>query len=227
MATTEEVQKWQQTGLYASMSREELKSLLQRVACDGRYAHVRNSEGLTPLLELYAHHFEDYDILYAALSTATKRFDINTVNKHGQTLLSLAVSRRQHSQVEELLEHGADPNISDEYDQTPLMLAAERGMDDSVETLLEFGANPLFRNHNGKTARELADESKEVLGSDEKYDWVKSPFFRIMAKLYQAEKKLMIHENDLRQQNPHISRKKIATSINQYLKQKQREAMSR
>ncbi len=68
-----------------------------------------------------------------------------------EALLSAAV-RGDVKEVETLLNHGADPNVSDKSDRTVLMQAAGRGRLEVVKLILDKGADINAVNKGGATA---------------------------------------------------------------------------
>src|SRR5205814_2267670 len=62
-----------------------------------------------------------------------------------------------------LLEHGADPNsLHPKYGESAVHAAAKRGASESViKMLLKYGGDPKVRTADGKTAIQLARESKK------------------------------------------------------------------
>ena len=57
-----------------------------------------------------------------------------------------------------LLEHGANPNISEFQGKTPLISAINRQEKNIVELLLKYGADPLIEHDYGKNAIDYANE---------------------------------------------------------------------
>eukprot|EP00041_Stephanoeca_diplocostata_P039339 m.1615097 g.1615097 ORF g.1615097 m.1615097 type:complete len:243 (+) comp25371_c2_seq2:114-842(+) len=58
--------------------------------------------------------------------------------------------------VDMLLEHGANPNVTDKFSRTPLHDAAQDGAMDIVESLLRYGAKPNPKDAYGRTPMHLA-----------------------------------------------------------------------
>lgn len=73
------------------------------------------------------------------------------------SLLFMPALHNNGSILRQLLEHGADPDLSDDQGWTALMMAAELGNTDAVRALLEADANPHLRNNAGATAWMIAN----------------------------------------------------------------------
>ncbi len=87
---------------------------------------------------------------------ATKKFDVNAVDKRGLGLLMAAV-RKGHSDVaRQLIRAGANVDVKSRAGDTPLMVAARSGDPVIVHMLLEGGADIYVRSRRGKTAQAIA-----------------------------------------------------------------------
>ena len=95
---------------------------------------------------------------YAELARAIKAgIPINQRDALDQTALIAAVSHNADDCVKLLLDHGADPKITDNAGWTPLIFAAYFGGDDELlKLLLDRGSDINARNDRGLTALYLA-----------------------------------------------------------------------
>uniref|UniRef100_A0A1X7VV49 BRCT domain-containing protein n=1 Tax=Amphimedon queenslandica TaxID=400682 RepID=A0A1X7VV49_AMPQE len=64
----------------------------------------------------------------------------NKRNARGETRLQVAVIKGNYIKVKELLEGGADPNVTDNAGWTPLHEACNHGYEDIVELLISYGS---------------------------------------------------------------------------------------
>lgn len=82
--------------------------------------------------------------------------------RSGDTLAHWAAFFGRHAILNELLEHGADPNAFDHDHSTPLHKAVsavfEQGAELCVNVLLEHGADPTLRDADGQTPYEIASQ---------------------------------------------------------------------
>ncbi|MGM0485571.1 MAG: ankyrin repeat domain-containing protein [Planctomycetota bacterium] len=74
---------------------------------------------------------------------------------HGRNALMEAVERHDADMVKDLLEAGADPNITNKVGETAVMMAASQYID-IVKLLVEFGADVTISTKRGKTALSVA-----------------------------------------------------------------------
>jgi ankyrin repeat protein len=99
---------------------------------------------------------------------ATKKHDINAVDRRGRSLLMTAV-RKGHSDVaRHLIKAGADVDAKARGGDTPLMAASRGGDPVIVHMLLEGGADIYARNRKGQTAQAMAKKG----GHDVVYEFI-------------------------------------------------------
>lgn len=91
----------------------------------------------------------------------------NQMGHSGDSLLQVAVFRRDIDELECLLAAGADPNHRGEYGYTPLHNAVSFDLPDIVERLLKAGARKDIANDDGILPVRLAKSSRvrELLSS--------------------------------------------------------------
>lgn len=82
--------------------------------------------------------------------------DLESLNRHGRTILAEASARGSERIVESLIARGANVNSRDPAGQTPLHLAAAYGQQGIIKTLLAAGADLDAVSHNGFTPLHLA-----------------------------------------------------------------------
>jgi ankyrin repeat protein len=69
----------------------------------------------------------------------------------GETAMHLVTKRRDKTWMAFLLEHGANPNLSDRNGVAPIQIAVNLGFIDGVQLLLQYRANPSQANDAGET----------------------------------------------------------------------------
>lgn len=77
---------------------------------------------------------------------------INARDRKGETLLLVAVTKRDEQWTSHLLSSGADPNLAARNGDTPLIVASRIGFETAVDWLLEEGAKVDATNRMGETA---------------------------------------------------------------------------
>lgn len=123
---------------------EIVKALLQ----GGADVNLKDNNGYTAILRATQNKHDDI----ADLLVVQEKLDLNARGSIGGTVLMSYVWREQEDIVKELLERGADPNLSDEDGDTALHGAARRGNASLVRMLLAKGANLNAKNRLGGTA---------------------------------------------------------------------------
>lgn len=88
--------------------------------------------------------------------------DVNAVDSEGRTALHYAAREGQNAVAAELLNNGASVFIQDKRGRTALHLAAtNHNGEATIDTLLAAGAPKTVRDNDGKTARDVATETRE------------------------------------------------------------------
>jgi ankyrin repeat protein len=129
----------------ASHDSPEIVSALLRAGAD---ANVKDNAGYMAILRAIQNkHDEIADLLLAQTN-----LDVNSRGAIGSTVLMSYVWREQADVVRNLLERGANPNLSDEDGDRALHGAAMRGNVDILRMLLAKGADPNAKNKVGGTA---------------------------------------------------------------------------
>lgn len=99
---------------------------------------------------------------------ATKRHDVNAVDKRGRSLLMTAVQKGHSDVARHLIKAGANVDAKSRTGDTPLMAAARLGDPVIVHMLLEGGADIGARDRKGKTAHAIAKTG----GHDVVYEFI-------------------------------------------------------
>ena len=102
-------------------------------------------------------------------NTLLKKFlatgwDINARQKHRRgmwTPLHWVAQRGLTRGISCLLEHGADPNVTDDNGRTPMHIIAQKGVGkNQIQLLMEHGGDVHARDADGKTPLDYAHEAK-------------------------------------------------------------------
>lgn len=93
-------------------------------------------------------------------------FDIDSLDRYGQTALMNAAHCGDTSLVEVLVNHGAKLDITAKYQLTALMLAVISGHSKIVQTLVQAGADIELKGSKGSFDRTPLDYAVEH-GNDE------------------------------------------------------------
>lgn len=115
-------------------------------------AVIADVDGITPLMVAAIRGKSDVVKLLANSS----RIDLNQVNKHGETALMLCTVSRDSRCVQDLLDFGANYNISDHKGYTVLTHAAIRNCAAILELLISVGIDMEKRDNAGLTALQHA-----------------------------------------------------------------------
>jgi ankyrin repeat protein len=104
--------------------------------------------------------------IYEELKKLGKEFKLNNIidvmDEHQETLLTYA-SKNGHSTIAKyLLEHKANPDLSNKNQQTPLILAVKEGHVSIINDLLEYKANPHVIDCHNDTALNWASANGQL-----------------------------------------------------------------
>ncbi|KAK5676943.1 hypothetical protein LTS10_010707 [Elasticomyces elasticus] len=118
----------------AVMSKQyETNATLLHILCAGRHERT-----LSQILGVQRDSSEN-EALYGRLRKQF-RSELDSQMAEGMTPMALAANFGRHGAIEVLVEHGADPNLSDDEGWTPLHRAADQGHDQVVRALLSCRA---------------------------------------------------------------------------------------
>ncbi|MDB5987725.1 MAG: ankyrin repeat protein [Nevskia sp.] len=123
-----------------------------------------NSDGLSPedRLAFFVNHARNGECDEVAKGIKAG-IPVNQLDALDQTALIAAVSHNSIACVRLLLDHGADPKVTDNAGWTPLIFAAYfGGSDELLNLLLDRGADINAQNDRGITALYLASASGHV-----------------------------------------------------------------
>jgi len=90
----------------------------------------------------------------------------NVQNGAGWTPLIFAVANGHIDLAEELLQHGADPNLAEYDGWTPIMFASFQNNEPLVAMIMQSGGSPLYRNRDDLSAHELANSQSHFALAD-------------------------------------------------------------
>ncbi len=93
---------------------------------------------------------------HEALAAINAGSDVNALQPDGSSPLLWAVHGVDHEMVQELLKHGAKPNLANTLGATPLTEAIDLADVDMATMLLRAGADPNQGNHDDETPLLLA-----------------------------------------------------------------------
>lgn len=118
---------------------------------------VPNNQGVTPLMAAIDNNQQE---IIDVLLPVSKNLDFK--DKYGASVLHYAVAKSNPKLVETLIGmKGVDINLQDEDGTTALIEAVEVGSNSIVSFLLAKGANKTLKNKAGKTALQLAEETRK------------------------------------------------------------------
>jgi len=87
---------------------------------------------------------------------------VDAVDRIGKNAMTYAAGEGHTDIVRLLLAHGVDPNAIYKNDLTALMWAAGYGHAETAQALLDAGARADFVDNRGKSALDIAQESKDA-----------------------------------------------------------------
>jgi hypothetical protein len=133
-----------------------VESLLKQGADPNAYSR----EGITPLMVALS----GSNVLpeeFAAVRQVLYKYGANPnlgVKPSGASPLMGETLYNRRQNVQELLQHGANPNAQNTSGQTALMWAMRNGHDAIADLLLDQGANPDVRDKQGRSALDIEKE---------------------------------------------------------------------
>ena len=131
------------------------REMVQALLWVGANANVRNSRGLTALMNLSDQ--TSAQIVWDLVAAGAK---VNLKDEMGNSALIVAAGVGNGDVVQALIDAGAKINARNNEGQTALMLAAMQGMDNSVKVLIMAGADLNKRDKEGRTALNYAEENE-------------------------------------------------------------------
>ncbi len=139
--------------IFEAAATGKINNVIRLLARDPELVNAYSMDGFQPLgLACYFGHFETAEYLVKAGAP------INSVSRNGLRVAPIqsAVAGGHLKTVKMLLDHGADPNITEQGGFTPLHAAAQNGDVDMIRVLLYGGADLSIKSDNGKLAMDIA-----------------------------------------------------------------------
>ena len=128
----------------------------------GADANLTPPQGQSPLAT-YAHQSGDVGDEIVAFMAQSGKVDLNQLDDHGQTLLTLYAGRPNAKMIATLLEHGADVDRPNAQGRTPVACACDgysKGNIDAVRILVDHGAQvDICARNTGDSAVHFAARS--------------------------------------------------------------------
>ena len=117
--------------------------------------NLENKNGISPLM--YAINQRNYDMFNKLIEAGA---NINSKDKNnGNTLLHIAVTKKDLKLVKFLIEKGANIDLQNKYGNTPLHLAVPYGYKDIVNFLIFQGANTNIKNEKNQTVYDIVNKT--------------------------------------------------------------------
>uniref|UniRef100_A0A0P4WBD7 Ankyrin repeat domain-containing protein 54 n=1 Tax=Scylla olivacea TaxID=85551 RepID=A0A0P4WBD7_SCYOL len=128
------------------------------------FANVSPSMCLSHGYEVYSQGYAVLPYEHNALKKKLRTLRLRMRQQHYKILcakskqrkLRIAVSLNNVASVEQLLEEGVDPRVTDNKERSPLHIAASKGYAEIARLLLQHGADPNQKDAIGNTALHLA-----------------------------------------------------------------------
>jgi uncharacterized protein len=142
--------------IFEASATGKINNIMRQLARDPQLVNAYASDGFQALgLASYFGHFDvvDYLVKAGAPVNSAARNELKAAPIHS------AAAAGQAKITELLLQHGADPNISEQGGYTPLHAAAENGDIEVIRVLLYGGADLTLRRDDGKAPLDLALEA--------------------------------------------------------------------
>ena len=133
-----------QSAIALSLSNPETFKLLVKHG-----ANLNSKLNGQPLLHQSISYGSNFSLLSLLLSTG--KVDINTKNDAGETALYMAVTRSNNNAIQQLLVHGANPDLTNNSLDTPLIRAVNNNSVEIVRTLIEYNANVNLKDATSHT----------------------------------------------------------------------------
>jgi len=129
--------------------------LLAAVGVQNNYA-MENNNRIIDMINFPLHEAIINENTVAVRELLDNGYDVNTLDRFGDTALSEAAAHWYIDIFQILLDAGADVNLSDLQSNTPLHFATRRNNIDLVRQLICAGADANIRNLNNESALDVA-----------------------------------------------------------------------
>ena len=138
------------------------KMIIRKLIGQGTQVNAKNKDNCTALMLAYSKG--NVDAIKILLKAGA---DPNIADANGDTLSHYAVRGNASKEVlQNIIDHGADVNVTNNENQTALLLACEDGNENAITVLLKAGADPNIADADGDICLHDAvrrDNSKEVI----------------------------------------------------------------
>ena len=140
------------TCLMAAVSSHCINEVLQAIIDHGANVNATDQTNRTALMK--ACQEKHVDSIHVLLKAGA---DTNIAHMDGWTCLMCAVdSHCSYEMLQEIIDHGADVNVTNKYNRTALMIACERRHEDAIHVLLKAGSDTNIAHTFGRTCLMVA-----------------------------------------------------------------------
>ncbi len=145
-----------QTDLFIAIRKQKTQDAIFLIEDHHISINTQSSDGCSLLQSALLH--KDFALANWLIQ---KGAELNTTNKHYEPVIITATRLENIEQVEQILFHHANPNVTNGEGNTALHIASQKDHRPIIIRLLEKGADPHIKNRVGQTAISIANQNRQ------------------------------------------------------------------